>query len=493
MVLRQRSAIRNANRLFMVSSKHVDQPDNVQRAAERIINTAIAYQATNRVEKGVPQFDSDSYIIAIDNCCSRCITNSLSDYVGPTTKTRTRVKGVGGDLDVSIKGTVHSTIEADNGTTHTHVIPDVYYNKHTPYRLLSPQHLAQVSNDNYPSPNGTWCATYRDHVILQWSQRQYTRTVPLDKATNIALIRTTPRYNRFSAFCAAVEPAIGSTLESTQGMIIEHHETHSADATDIVHDLRDDSELAVRRHPDLPDSVFPDLAANDGAPPWELPDQPDHQGLSASDEMLAWHYRLGHVSFKKIRKMAERGDLPAKLAKCVEPKCAACMYGQATRTPWRTKPKANTPLMLATFPGQLVSIDQLISPTPGLVAQMKGFLTNTRYTAVTVFVDHFSNASFAYYQKSTTADESILAKEAFERWAAKHGVSVRAYLADNGIFETAAFTEAVHRSGQTIEYCAVGGHHQNGKAEKKIRDLQEMGRAMLLHAVHRWPAAVTAN
>jgi hypothetical protein len=33
----------------------------------------------------------------------------------------------------------------------------------------------------------------------------------------------------------------------------------------------------------------------------------------------------------------------------------------------------------------------------------------------------------------------------------------------------------------------------NGHAEKRIRDLQENARAMLLHARRQWPIAVTAN
>jgi hypothetical protein len=32
------------------------------------------------------RYDSDSYLIAIDNCSSRCITNSMQDFVSPPTK-----------------------------------------------------------------------------------------------------------------------------------------------------------------------------------------------------------------------------------------------------------------------------------------------------------------------------------------------------------------------------------------------------------------------
>lgn len=46
---------------------------------------------------------------------------------------------------------------------------------------------------------------------------------------------------------------------------------------------------------------------------------------------------------------------------------------------------------------------------------------------------------------------------------------------------------------QYLTFCGVGAHHQNGKAEKKIRDVQDLARTAILHANRRWPAAVTAN
>ena len=85
------------------------------------------------------------------------------------------------------------------------------------------------------------------------------------------------------------------------------------------------------------------------------------------------------------------------------------------------------------------------------------------------------------------------AKEAFERYAATHGVTVKHYHADNGRFADVLFKEHVQEKGQTISFCGVGAHHQNGKVEKRIRDLTEAARTMLLHAAHRWPQAVTAN
>jgi hypothetical protein len=79
-------------------------------------------------------------------------------------------------------------------------------------------------------------------------------------------------------------------------------------------------------------------------------------------------------------------------------------------------------------------VDQLESPTPGFVGQIKGWLTTKRYRAATVFVDHFSGLTFIYCQFSTNAEETVNAKKAFEAYAALQGVSIRHYHADNGRF-----------------------------------------------------------
>jgi hypothetical protein len=211
---------------------------------------------------------------------------------------------------------------------------------------------------------------------------------------------------------------------------------------------------------------------------------------SATAEFQALHYQLGHMPPDKMKALAKRGDLPKRLINCRVPKCAACLFGKATNRPWRTKAPVNsfrTPK--ADKPGAVVAIDQLVSSVPGLIGQMKGFLTRKRYTVTTVFVDHFSGLSYLHHQMSATAEQTIEAKGAFERYAKVHGVQVLHYHADNGIFSSRDFMNQVIKCGQLISFCAVNAHHQNGRAE---RDLQDAARTMLLHANQRWPEAITA-
>jgi hypothetical protein len=172
------------------------------------------------------------------------------------------------------------------------------------------------------------------------------------------------------------------------------------------------------------------------------------------------------------------------------------MFGKATRRPWRDKPgkdQIKSRIRTATAPRQCISVDQLESTTPGLIAQLKGWLTTKRYKVATVFVDHFSDPTYVYLQKSTSSDETLEAKLSFERLAAKSGVKILRYQADNGRFTDTKFRMHAQKCNQLLTFCGVNAHFQNGVAERKIRALQDQARTMTIYAQSRWPEAVTAN
>ena len=100
----------------------------------------------------------------------------------------------------------------------------------------------------------------------------------------------------------------------------------------------------------------------------ELPDFED-----PAHKLLSWHCGLGHLPFRKIKAIYGSGDLPRRLASCHELECTACHFGKATKAPWRTKGQSNCgKIKQAMAPGQCVSVNQLESTTPGLIAQLKG-------------------------------------------------------------------------------------------------------------------------
>ena len=53
---------------------------------------------------------------------------------------------------------------------------------------------------------------------------------------------------------------------------------------------------------------------------------------------------------------------------------------------------------VATEPGQIVSVNQLESPMPGFIVQLKGNLTKQRYRYATIFVDQYSYLSNVFLQ-----------------------------------------------------------------------------------------------
>ena len=128
----------------------------------------------------------------------------------------------------------------------------------------------------------------------------------------------------------------------------------------------------------------------------------------------------------RLQSMAKQGLLPQYFVDVEAPICARCAYGKATKSPWRTKGQQRqaTKLVLVRTCGDCVSVDQLESPTPGFVGQIKGWLTTKRYHTATVFVDHFSGLTFVYMQFSTIAKETVNLKKAFEALAATHGMII---------------------------------------------------------------------
>ena len=129
------------------------------------------------------------------------------------------------------------------------------------------------------------------------------------------------------------------------------------------------------------------------------------------------HHCFQHISFSKLQEMAHQGILPRRLAHCKIPSCSACLYGKATKRAWQSKQGKQRQRKKAMKPGEVISVDQMVSPVPGLIAQMVVFLMKQHYKYATVFVDQASRMGFVYLQKTCSAEETIEAKRAFEQYA----------------------------------------------------------------------------
>ena len=89
-----------------------------------------------------------------------------------------------------------------------------------------------------------------------------------------------------------------------------------------------------------------------------------------------------------------------------------------------------------------------------------------------------------------TLEETLLGKSSFERHAAAGGVTIKHYHADNGRYADKGFRDAIINANQTISYCGVGAHHQNGMIERRIKELTLGARTCLLHAMRLWPEMI---
>ena len=125
-----------------------------------------------------------------------------------------------------------------------------------------------------------------------------------------------------------------------------------------------------------------------------------------------------------------------------------------------------------------------------MIPQRTGKLMSARYVGATIFVDHFSDYVYVHLMRELTAEATLEAKNAWERLAGTHVVRIRRYRADNGRYSDPSFLQDIKNNGQLITFCVVGAHHQNGIAERKIRDLTGNARTQLVHAMHLWPGVI---
>ncbi len=90
----------------------------------------------------------------------------------------------------------------------------------------------------------------------------------------------------------------------------------------------------------------------------------DVQLLAANKqaELMQWNYRLGHLTFPKLKQLTLNGEIPKKLAKVLPPKCAGCLFNAMTKLPWQGKEtKADHKVFVAAKPGECISVDQMTS------------------------------------------------------------------------------------------------------------------------------------
>jgi transposase InsO family protein len=438
----------------------------------------------------------------------------LDDFLEPPKPSNLLIKGFNGATATTKVGTVQWPLQDDQGRVHKITLPHTYYSKHAEHRLLSPQHWAQVANQG----KGTRCITYHDSIVLIWGNDKYRKTVPLSPS-NVGVMSTPPGMLSYLHICQqATCPIISfpTTIYQELPTVTDSEEELTSDRDDKpspMHPLLDrPTESTKTSSPQVEPCTQREVQHHARYEPRTRPlskerqDTPRHNPtiLDEQQEYMRWHYKLNHASQKVMTRMANKGMLPSYITRILKtmdkqcrkgPICNDCYGASAARTPWRAKPnqqmKQTEDRRASLSPGDVVSVDQLETSTPGFISQITGILPRQRIVGSTIFVNQASNMGYVHHHLSMSSEETVRAKESFERHAKSYGVNIKHYHADNERFKDKAFMKTVEDSGQTISFSGVGAHHQNGISEKRIGDLQRRATTLLLHAQRRWSDAIT--
>ena len=96
-------------------------------------------------------------------------------------------------------------------------------------------------------------------------------------------------------------------------------------------------------------------------------------------------------------------------------------------------------------------------------------------------------------QLGFSTSESIRAVITFEKLCLDNGTLIQKFLADTREFKAKNFVNHIRNNNQRIQYCGVNDHHQNGIAERNIRTVSDMSRAMMLHASLWWKNGIDSS
>ena len=164
------------------------------------------------------------------------------------------------------------------------------------------------------------------------------------------------------------------------------------------------------------------------------------------------------------------------------------------RRKWKTKAN-NLDLNLeqpqTLEPGECISVDMVMSQTPGFIAQMNGKLTTGRYTCATIYVDMASKFGYLVLQRTASATETLRGKQEFEGFSRSVGVKITGYHANSVAFRANQWQESCHLQRQRLTYSSTHAHFKNGVAEGNIRILKDLARTMMAKAQIRWPQSIS--
>jgi hypothetical protein len=303
-------------------------------------------------------------------------------------------------------------VEEDSGVKDEVTITISLYVPELEMILICPQHWIHGADDNFPKPRSTRSYQQGSEFIMEWKQHTLLRSIPWDHHANTYGFYTAPDtiqhrayYDKFDkrnemVRCETVcydtniisddesdddDRDWEGTLSGDESVVDENKMTQRGDEQNVV-------DIMYLTTLPLPEVLLDE----------------DVDRLSAEDpqmELMSWHYHVGHLPFKRVKLLAQLGNLKKKVDHVNSPKSTGCMFGATDRKPWSTKGKKGGGAgHTTTQPGQIVSVDQLESRSVGSISQLKGRVTRRRYKAATLFVDQYSKLGYVHLQSSLTSE-----------------------------------------------------------------------------------------
>ena len=533
-------------RLFFRSTKVVDN-HMTRHAYTSVRRRHAACLADNDDDAYLASWDSDGIFFCVDNSATCIICNDKSMFVGDLHPGKSTVLTSNGENAPALEGTIRLVLTDDEGANHQYDIPDCLYDPESPFNLLGISALSKYFGD--VDTKGTRINSACFESEFTWDHGKHTRTFA-HGVDCLPTLQVNIGDSYFKSFCTRVrkfyDDAVKFNFRVSKKVQFDLQTDHprprkkrkyqdtdfepgmeliykdgagmnlpvvyeGAESNGLIHRIRfddghtesvDASHLQLLHQPDLTNipstpmdyqrEVSEDFISRADAIRLARP-----RTLSPVQQMLMnWHHRLYHLPFRFMFMLASKGFLPKCLLQCKDnvPLCVACQFGTARRRPWRAKGKKHGSIRkkTETRPGDGQSLDQIVSAQPGLIPQMSGFLTSQRLWGATVVVDHVTDYIYCHLMKDFTLEETLNAKKSWERILFHAGYQAKHYHADNGRFADDDFRAHCAERNQSLSFCGVGAHHQNGIVEGKIKILTQGARTILLHGQRMWPDMINS-
>ena len=224
------------------------------------------------------------------------------------------------------KGTVRWKIEDDQGRTHE-IQTEAILNKKLPHKLWSPQHWAQHIGDK----QGTTCTITGTSVTISSARLNFTKTITLEPASNVAIIRTAPGFRKYAKFAAKHDATqhmktFPAVIPYNEGEVdVNRLPLEAESVLEIQQPIQPQAGKGIDQH--TPTQTPNVIEFGDEIPQHETEEE---ELLDPQQELLRWHMRLGHLPFGKLQQLATQNVIPKRLSECRVPLCTGCLYGKAT-------------------------------------------------------------------------------------------------------------------------------------------------------------------